>query len=221
MYDYSAAVTANVITDNASSRDNLLARRARSSNTLIYKTSTTNVTNCSRNETSNNIALQTSQYPTNFPNVANSSICTGNISYIYEPLETSIVAIISEEKLVQHFNESEQHLGIVLQKSNFYCAAGGQVSDKGTIFLVSPDGTETVFKVEEAEEIAGYVIHWGTLSGSPQDNINGGISVGTRVFSTIDASHRLSCSQHHTATHLFHAALQHVTGLFVNPPTSS
>ena len=140
-----------------------------------------------------------------------SAICTENVSYVYEPVKSIIVALICDGELVNRLSSDAVNkcVGVVLQKSNFYSVAGGQVSDRGVIKFTDSRSCHVV--VEEVEELAGYVIHWGTFCSGDG---GGNCRVNDEVLSVVDAEQRLSCSQHHTATHLLHAALRRQAGKF-------
>ncbi|KAF2354813.1 Alanyl-tRNA synthetase class IIc N-terminal [Trinorchestia longiramus] len=126
--------------------------------------------------------------------------------YNYDPVETSVVAIVHDGNVVALANglKEKQNIGLVLKDSNFYTAAGGQVSDVGEI---SFDGRQETFRVSEAESVGGYTIHWGSFSSDHHS-----VAVGAGVRCMVDEEYRLRCSQHHTATHLLLAAIRLHTG---------
>lgn len=138
-----------------------------------------------------------------------------NSLYVYEPIKTEIVALIADGKLVDRVT-SGTCIGVVLKDTNYYTPAGGQISDKGVILLQNVNSNNhsnesralegSRFIVDEAEQVEGYVIHWGSME------VDGEARVGVPVLSAIDGGHRLGCSRHHTATHLLLHAVQRLAG---------
>ncbi|KAI8873432.1 alanyl-tRNA synthetase [Ramicandelaber brevisporus] len=92
--------------------------------------------------------------------------------------------------------------GVVLDRTNFYAEAGGQIYDTGS--LVTLDGN-TEFRVEAVQVYAGYILHVGHLR-------YGTISVGDGVECTYDEARRSPLRKNHTATHILNYALRNVLG---------
>lgn len=90
--------------------------------------------------------------------------------------------------------------GIVLDHTPFYAESGGQVGDQGV--LVQGD---TVFEVQDTKKIGQAYVHVGVLK-------SGNIEVGDRLAAKVDANARKDTARNHSATHLLHAALQHILG---------
>ncbi|MCS7296837.1 MAG: alanine--tRNA ligase [Bacteroidia bacterium] len=90
---------------------------------------------------------------------------------------------------------------VILDKTPFYPEGGGQVSDTGYLRR-SQDQLEVVHVYREQESI----IH--VLSKLPE-NPEG------EWHAVVDISRRRGASQHHTATHLLHAALRQILGSHV------
>ena len=94
---------------------------------------------------------------------------------------------------------------IVLDQTPFYAEMGGQVGDTGVIHVPGHDRTE-VGKLEVLDtQLQGkmHVHRAKPVSGrAPED--------GEAVRVAVDASRRANIQRHHTATHLFHLALQEV-----------
>lgn len=59
--------------------------------------------------------------------------------------------------------EGVKLLAIILDRTNFYAASGGQVGDKGT--LTSASGV--VFRVVDTQKYAGVVLHIGYYESTP------------------------------------------------------
>ena len=90
----------------------------------------------------------------------------------------------------------------VLASTPFYAESGGQVGDKG-IFEFE-DGTK--LEVTDTKKENNLFIHF---TDSLPTNI------GYKVKATVDASQRKNTTNHHSATHLLHAALRNVLGKHV------
>ena len=90
----------------------------------------------------------------------------------------------------------------VLASTPFYAESGGQVGDKG-IFEFE-DGTK--LEVTDTKKENNLFIHF---TDSLPTNI------GYKVKATVDVSQRKNTTNHHSATHLLHAALRNVLGKHV------
>ncbi|XP_064638396.1 alanine--tRNA ligase, cytoplasmic-like isoform X2 [Lineus longissimus] len=120
-----------------------------------------------------------------------------NGTYNFPVIESSVLALLSDGKLVDSVDDGME-CGVILDRTNFYAEAGGQVADKGN--LKSQDFT---FIVRDVQQYQKYILHTGVSDG-------GGISVGDRVQLHIDEDHRVGCMCNHTATHMVNHALRQV-----------
>jgi alanyl-tRNA synthetase len=99
---------------------------------------------------------------------------------------------------------------VVLDRSPFYAEGGGQVADKGVLFMgANPAADAVVFEVEDTQRVAGtqaagLIVHRGTLRGR--------LRVGDTVTATVFPEQRAHTMRNHTATHLLHRALRNVVG---------
>jgi alanyl-tRNA synthetase len=84
--------------------------------------------------------------------------------------------------------------GIILERTCFYPASGGQASDKGTVVI---NGKK--YEVQEVVKEGERIIH--VLKPAPQKDIQ----PGSQVEGTIDWERRLSLMRGHTAQHLLSA----------------
>lgn len=95
--------------------------------------------------------------------------------------------------------ENEQQLyQLVLAQTPFYPAAGGQVGDTGKLIA----GAEAITVLDTQKE-HGLIIHY--TRQLPQD-------LQASWQAVVDAERRKSITNHHSATHLLHAALKQVLG---------
>jgi alanyl-tRNA synthetase len=90
-------------------------------------------------------------------------------------------------------------IGCVLDATNFYAEAGGQVYDTG--LLETPSGCLQVDNVQAK----GFVLHVGTV-------VSGEVKVGDAVKCTVDMDRRALIAPNHTTTHVLNMALRSVLG---------
>jgi len=110
-----------------------------------------------------------------------------------------VVALFKEGEAVKQINAGEQGM-LVLDQTPFYAESGGQVGDHGE--LVSDGG---VFTVTDTQKQGDVFAHIGTVA-------TGTIKVGNEYDACVDESERQQIAEHHSATHLMHAALRDVLG---------
>ncbi len=94
---------------------------------------------------------------------------------------------------------------IILDQTPFYAEMGGQVGDTGFIHVPGHDRTEVGrLEVLDTQNQGGLHVHRARLvSGRAPE-------VGEAVRVAVDILRRANIQRHHTATHLFHFALQEV-----------
>ena len=90
---------------------------------------------------------------------------------------------------------------VVLEQTPFYAESGGQVGDTGTLVL-----GELSIPVLNTKKENDLIIH--TVETLPP-------ITDSRVIAKVNASRRQSITEHHTLTHLLHAALRNVLGTHV------
>lgn len=98
----------------------------------------------------------------------------------------------------------EEPYFIVLDKTPFYVESGGQVGDTG--FLQVADEQ---FRVTKTEKRNGQIFHY--VDKRPTD----ACAIGEQASAFVDTERRARTTKHHTATHLFHAALREILGSHV------
>jgi alanyl-tRNA synthetase len=94
---------------------------------------------------------------------------------------------------------SEEPVALLVDRTNFYAEAGGQVGDIGTI--ITPTGR---FEVEDTQRLGDAVLHFGQVA-------EGNIEVGQTATLRVDGI-RLDIMRNHTSTHLMNLALRDVLG---------
>jgi len=102
-------------------------------------------------------------------------------------------------------------VGVILDRTNFYAEAGGQVADTGRLHVVNehrrdddPD-TQSVFKVEDVKRFGDYIMHIGQIA-------KGLLRVGEDVECQVDRALRKQTQANHTATHLINLGLRRELG---------
>ncbi|MCH7662262.1 MAG: alanine--tRNA ligase [Chloroflexi bacterium] len=123
----------------------------------------------------------------------------------YSNLEVQgeILAMVWNGKESKSAKEGDQ-IEIILPETCFYVAAGGQVSDTGTIVSVGePSWQIRIQNTRRAS--AGMIVHAGIVTyGKPK--------VGDIALAIVDRQRRQDIIRNHTATHLLHAELHAVLG---------
>jgi len=113
-----------------------------------------------------------------------------------------VVAIVGGGERLEELRPGERG-EVVLDRTPFYAEAGGQVGDRGALFVES--GTLEVASVEDTQApVPGLIVHRVLAKAA--------IKPGDIVLATVRESDRRSTMRNHTATHLMHAALRQVLG---------
>ncbi|OPX21509.1 MAG: hypothetical protein B1H04_06510, partial [Planctomycetales bacterium 4484_123] len=124
----------------------------------------------------------------------------------YEPtaLEAKVLGwVVGESFLTEPPLSAGAEAAVVLDRTNFYAEAGGQVGDVGT--LSWPGGR---FAVRDTKYAGHCVLHIGRLEA-------GTLAAGQTVTAEVDPI-REDTRRNHTATHLLNWALRRVLGAGVN-----
>lgn len=119
-----------------------------------------------------------------------------------------VLAIFTEEGIVDAAGETE-YCDLILDKTPFYAAGGGQSSDIG--IMESPTCRAEVVDVNKRQ---GVYYHHVRI-------INGHISANDTVHCVVDVPHRNAMARNHTGTHILHKALNMVLGEHVQQAGSS
>lgn len=125
-----------------------------------------------------------------------------NADYKFASCEAKIVALRYNKQFVNEVT-SGQECGVVLDRTNFYAAQGGQIYDTGyMVKLGGDDGVELT--VKNVQVRGGFVIHVGVVEGT--------LKTGDSVSLHIDESRRRLIMNNHTGTHILNFALRKVLG---------
>jgi len=117
--------------------------------------------------------------------------------------DSEVVGILKDGAIVQEATSGDE-VEIVLAKTPFYAAKGGQMGDAGQIL----SGSAIVAIKDTQNPFSRVTVHYGTVE-------SGTIKVGDAVDAQVDAERREKLRRNHTGTHLIHAALREVLGTHV------
>jgi len=115
----------------------------------------------------------------------------------YDSLEAK-TKIIKYRKVKAKGKEAFQ---LVLESTPFYAESGGQVGDTGKLIINNEE-----LRITDTKKENDLIIHFA--DALPTD-------FADEVIAKVDANRRRSTANHHTATHLLHAALRQVLGTHV------
>ncbi len=114
--------------------------------------------------------------------------------------EVRVIALYQQGQPVDSLSEGAEGV-VVLDKTPFYAESGGQVGDCGQLTANS-----AVFAVHDTQKQGGALfLHKGKL-------LSGTLTVGAVCDAKVSAEQRTATEQHHSATHLLHAALRQTLG---------
>lgn len=137
--------------------------------------------------------------------------------YVFPSLDSNILAVVigeqifyldqqsivhskSKAKIDSIYLEKDSPVGFVLNKTNFYRNAGGQVDDVGFVILENLSDTATV-PIDNLVCVDGKIVHFGKID----TNFNITPKINCRL--NLDEAHRTGCMRAHTTSHLLNAAL--------------
>jgi alanyl-tRNA synthetase len=135
--------------------------------------------------------------------------------YTSPRVEGEVLALVVNGQSVSSasFGDSVE---VILPKTGFYIASGGQINDTGYIKSLplfsekmgGAGGGQGMWEIEITNlrrPAPGVIVHIGeVISGQPK--------VGDKAIAEIDPARRHDIMRNHTATHLMHAALHQVLG---------
>src|SRR5690606_23748097 len=120
--------------------------------------------------------------------------------------ESRIVAIVRAGELVESASEGDS-VELVVERTPFYGASGGQIGDQGVIEVGGDAGGSAarVTITDTLKPVGGIVVHRGEVS-------SGTVAVGQDAKLSVDVARRERTRRNHSATHLVHWALRQVLG---------
>ena len=128
------------------------------------------------------------------------AVRTGFTGYSGLESDGEVVAILHDDKPVQTL-AAGQHGAIVLDRTSFYAERGGQIGDRGRLFL--DDGS--VFDVDDTQYMGEAIAHHGVVK-------SGEFTIGARAHTSVFDWWRREIRRHHTSAHLLQRALKDVLG---------
>ncbi|HTK77502.1 MAG TPA: alanine--tRNA ligase [Gemmataceae bacterium] len=115
-------------------------------------------------------------------------------------LTAKVLGWVSGNEVVRSGKLSgEDSAALLVDRTNFYAEAGGQVGDVGII--TTPTGR---FSVDDTQRLGDTILHFGQVA-------EGTIEVGQSAILRVDGI-RLDVMRNHTSTHLMNLALRDVLG---------
>ena len=120
------------------------------------------------------------------------------VGYDAQSADSKVVALIKDGQEVSELTGEGE---LITSKTPFYGEQGGQVGDRGVIFV-----GDTTFVVTDAlKPVDGLTVHVGRAEG-------GSVAVGQSAKLEVDDAARSATRRNHSATHLLHWALRKVVG---------
>jgi len=121
--------------------------------------------------------------------------------YTFASIQATILAIRRGQSFVDSVSSGDE-CGFVLDRTNFYAEAGGQLFDEG--YIVKEDDENVELQVHNVQVRGGFILHVGKVEGT--------FKVGDKVRLTIDDRRRSLIMKNHTGTHILNYALRAVLG---------
>ncbi len=141
--------------------------------------------------------------------------------YQTKPISAIVKAIWNGTDFDNHATIGRR-VAVILERTNHYAEAGGQVGDIGEMltprnagqipargFTGIKESGGATFKIEHTQNVGGYVLHIGRCT-------NDQLTVGEQVTVIVENTHREPVMANHTATHLLNFALRDVLGDEIN-----
>lgn len=120
--------------------------------------------------------------------------------YVDLTLPAKILRIISPTGEFVETVDADGEYGLVLDRTNMYAEAGGQLFDTG---LITDD--DAAFYVSNVQQYGGFVLHTGALK-------HGSLAVDAPVTVQYDFERRSQLKNNHTGTHVLNYGLRDVLG---------
>ncbi len=124
---------------------------------------------------------------------------TNFTGYDSEKGEGTVLALISEGKIVESIKEGSEVL-IIIDSTPFYGESGGQVGDFG-----SASNDKSQLRIIDTMKVKNIHVHVAKIT-------KGELTTGSSLSLEVDNSNRNAIRRNHSATHLLHSALHQVVG---------
>jgi alanyl-tRNA synthetase len=122
-------------------------------------------------------------------------------------VEETVLALIKDGKRVKSAKVGDR-VEVVIGRTCFYIAAGGQITDTGFVGKFEEGREEPVWEIrieDVRRAAAGLIVHAGVVTvGAPKE--------GDAAWAGVDDERRWDIMRNHTATHLLHSELRYVLG---------
>jgi alanyl-tRNA synthetase len=120
--------------------------------------------------------------------------------YVADASPGTVIGWIAGSSITRQGQLAEgESVALLLDRSNYYSEAGGQVGDIGTINTLTGQ-----FEVEDTQRLGDAILHFGLVT-------QGNISVGQPATLRVNGI-RLDTMRNHTSTHLMNLALRDILG---------
>lgn len=124
------------------------------------------------------------------------------LGYKQDKTCAKVIKILKDNAEVKKISQGDKAT-IILDKTCFYAASGGQVGDTGKLTK-----GKNIFEVYDTQKMDKVTLHLGEVK-------QGSFKKSDALVANIDAQRRFAIAKNHTATHLLQAALRKVLGSHV------
>ena len=135
-----------------------------------------------------------------FKYIYSASSETSEAKYTFEVITATVLALRKDNSFVSEVSSGSE-CGVILNQTNFYAEAGGQMADVG--FMTADDDSGTEFEVRDVKCQGSFVVHVGNVA-------SGVLKVGDKLKLQIDEDRRKNLMNNHTGTHVLNFALRKV-----------
>lgn len=111
--------------------------------------------------------------------------------------------------------KKNETFGLILESTNLYAEAGGQIADYGDISIKSGD-QEIVLNVLDVQNYGGYVLHTCVLQNDNENNNEIILNTNQDAKIQLNQEKRNKITPNHTTTHLLNYILKSIFGNIIN-----
>jgi alanyl-tRNA synthetase len=127
--------------------------------------------------------------------------------YNQTEVDETVVALLKDGQRVTTARTGER-VEVVLPRTCFYVASGGQIADTGAIAAFRPGSDDVIWQIQVEDvrrPVGGLVVHAGEV-------VRGTAREADAILAAVDADRRWDIMRNHTATHLLHSELRYILG---------